>query len=157
MAHLSADARLCAAFAGGEDVHVQTAAQMFEVAPDAVDGAQRRAAKAINFGLIYGMSAYGLARQLDIDAERARQYMDRYFERYQGVHEYMERVRAAARKQGWVETLCGRRLYLPELKSASGARRRAAERAAINAPHAGHGGGHHQARHDRRTPLVARG
>lgn len=134
MAHLSADERLCAAFANGEDVHVQTAAEIFDLAPAEVDNSQRRAAKAINFGLIYGMSAYGLARQLDIEAERARQYMDRYFERYHGVREYMERVRAAARKQGWVETLYGRRLYLPELKSKNGARRRAAERAAINAP-----------------------
>ena len=134
MAHLSGDARLCAAFKNDEDVHTSTAAEIFKLAPQQVSVEQRRAAKAINFGLIYGMSAYGLARQLDISAEQAQQYMQLYFERYSGVREYMQRIRTAARAEGYVETLYGRRLYLPELRSANGARRQAAERAAINAP-----------------------
>ena len=134
MAHLSADERLCTAFAEGEDVHARTAAEILGIAPTQVDDAQRRTAKAINFGLIYGMSAYGLARQLDIATECAQEYMDRYFERYSGVRDYMQQLRAQARQQGYVETLHGRRLYLPELRSASGAGRQAAERAAINAP-----------------------
>ncbi len=134
MAHLSGDARLCAAFKNGEDVHSSTAAEIFKLAPQQISTEQRRTAKAINFGLIYGMSAYGLARQLDIGLEQAQQYMQRYFARYSGVQEYMQRIRTAARAQGYVETLYGRRLYLPELRSANGARRQAAERAAINAP-----------------------
>ncbi|MCJ8622377.1 DNA polymerase, partial [Escherichia coli] len=101
---------------------------------ETVTSEQRRSAKAINFGLIYGMSAFGLARQLNIPRKEAQKYMDLYFERYPGVLEYMERTRAQAKEQGYVETLDGRRLYLPDIKSSNGARRAAAERAAINAP-----------------------
>ena len=111
-----------------------TAAEVFNLAPEAVDSAARRAAKAINFGLIYGQTPYGLAQQLGIDQAAARQYMDRYFERYLGVLEYMEQTRALAKKQGYVETLFGRRLYVPEIRSSNPARRNYAERAAINAP-----------------------
>ncbi|MHB1707254.1 MAG: DNA polymerase I, partial [Acidithiobacillus sp.] len=134
MAHLSGDARLRNAFAEGLDVHAATAAEVFGLAPEAVDAEARRAAKAINFGLIYGLSAYGLAQQLGIDQGAAREYMDRYFQRYPGVQAYMERIRAEARERGYVETLFGRRLYVPEIGSSNPARRAYAERAAINAP-----------------------
>jgi len=134
MAHLSGDAGLLAAFQSGEDIHKATAAEVFGVALDAVSADQRRAAKAINFGLIYGMSQYGLAAQLEIDNAQAKQFIDRYFMRYPGVAEYMQRTRDAAREQGYVETVFGRRLYLPEIRSSNGARRAGAERAAINAP-----------------------
>ena len=134
MAHLSRDARLLQAFAEGQDIHAVTAAEVFNLAQEAVDSAARRAAKAINFGLIYGQTPYGLAQQLGIDQAAARQYMDRYFERYPGVLEYMEQTRALAKKQGYVETLFGRRLYVPEIRSSNPARRNYAERAAINAP-----------------------
>ena len=134
LAHLSGDARLLQAFAEGEDIHAVTAAEVFGLAPEDVDSAARRAAKAINFGLIYGQTPYGLAQQLGIDQAAARQYMDRYFERYLGVLEYMEQTRALAKKQGYVETLFGRRLYVPEIRSSNPARRNYAERAAINAP-----------------------
>ncbi|MDF7679461.1 DNA polymerase I [Enterobacteriaceae bacterium ESL0689] len=134
MAHLSHDKGLLAAFAEGQDIHRATAAEVFGVALDSVSNEQRRSAKAINFGLIYGMSAFGLARQLNIPRKEAQQYMDRYFERYPGVLDYMERTRAQAKEQGYVETLDGRRLYLPDIKSSNGVRRAGAERAAINAP-----------------------
>ena len=134
MAHLSDDERLLEAFAAGEDIHRATAAEVFDCALDAVSTEQRRAAKAINFGLMYGMSGWGLARQLEIDRKSADQYIQRYFERYPGVQDYMERVRAAAREQGYVETLFGRRLWTEEITSRNPARRQAAERAAINAP-----------------------
>ena len=135
MAHLSRDPGLLEAFAAGEDIHRATAAEVFGAAtPEAVSGEQRRAAKAINFGLIYGMSAFGLARNLGIDQGSAREYIERYFARYPGVHEYMESARRQARDQGYVETLFGRRLYLPEIGSRNAARRAQAERVAINAP-----------------------
>ncbi|MDN0074771.1 DNA polymerase I [Crenobacter sp. SG2303] len=134
MAHLSGDKGLLAAFQSGADIHRATAAEVFGVALDAVSADQRRAAKAINFGLIYGMSQYGLAAQLEIDNAQAKQFIDRYFMRYPGVAEYMQRTRDAAREQGYVETVFGRRLYLPEIRSSNGARRAGAERAAINAP-----------------------
>ena len=134
MAHLSGDQGLCRAFAEGEDVHRATAAEVFGVAPEAVSPEQRRRAKAINFGLIYGMSAFGLARQLKIDRAEAQQYIDRYFERYPGVKAYMDRTRALAHEQGYVETVFGRRLYLPEINASNNNRRQYAERTAINAP-----------------------
>ncbi len=134
MAHLSSDAGLLRAFNEGRDVHTATASEVFEVALEAVSGEQRRKAKAINFGLIYGMSAFGLARQLHLGRNEAQQYIDRYFERYPGVATYMERTRAVAREQGYVETLYGRRLYLPEINARNKMRAQAAERTAINAP-----------------------
>ncbi|MDN5971330.1 MAG: DNA polymerase I, partial [Enterobacterales bacterium] len=134
MAHLSGDKGLLTAFAAGKDIHRATAAEVFGLALEDVTSEQRRSAKAINFGLIYGMSAFGLARQLNIARGEAQRYMDLYFERYPGVLEYMERTRQQAAEQGYVETLDGRRLYLPEIHSRNGMRRKAAERAAINAP-----------------------
>jgi len=134
MAHLSNDAGLLAAFARGEDVHRATAAEVFGITPIEVSNEQRRAAKAINFGLIYGMSAFGLAKQIDVDRSSAQTYMDRYFARYPGVARYMEETRAAAREKGYVETVLGRRLWLPEIRSSNVGRRQGAERAAINAP-----------------------
>jgi len=134
MAHLSQDKGLLNAFAHAQDVHKATAAEVFGVALDEVSGEQRRRAKAINFGLIYGMSAFGLAKQLGIDRHDAQLYVDRYFERYPGVLQYMERTREAAETQGYVETLFGRRLYLPDIKAGNGMLRKAAQRTAINAP-----------------------
>ncbi|MHB1237527.1 MAG: DNA polymerase I [Gallionella sp.] len=134
MAHLSGDAGLLAAFANNEDIHRATAAEIFMVAPAEVSGEQRRYAKVINFGLIYGMSAFGLAKQLDIERSAAIAYIDRYFTRYPGVKAYMERTREQAKQQGYVETVFGRRLWLPEINSSNGMRRQGAERAAINAP-----------------------
>ena len=134
MAHLSGDQGLLQAFRHGEDIHRATAAEIFAVAPEQVSAEQRRHAKAINFGLIYGMSAFGLARQLGIERAEAQRYMDHYFERYPGVRAYMEQTRQRAREQGYVETLFGRRLYLPDIKSSNGQRRQYAERTAINAP-----------------------
>ncbi len=134
MAHLSGDANLLEAFAAGEDIHRATAAEVFGVAPEQVTPEQRRRAKAINFGLIYGMSAFGLAKQLGIEREEAQGYIDRYFERYPGVRDYMERTRRQAYERGYVETLFGRRLHLPELRSRNAQRRQYAERTAINAP-----------------------
>lgn len=134
MAHLSQDEGLLKAFAAGEDIHRATAAEVFGLPLDKVTHEQRRSAKAINFGLIYGMSAFGLARQLGIPRGEAQRYMDLYFERYPGVLEYMERTRQQAASQGYVSTLDGRRLYLPDVSSSNGMRRKAAERAAINAP-----------------------
>ncbi|TNI59718.1 DNA polymerase I [Aeromonas media] len=134
MAHLSGDQGLLTAFAEGKDIHKATAAEVFGVALEAVTTDMRRSAKAINFGLIYGMSAFGLAKQLGIGRAEAQKYMDLYFERYPGVLEYMERTRQQAEAQGYVETLFGRRLYLPDIKSRNAGLRKAAERAAINAP-----------------------
>ena len=134
MAHLSGDDGLLRAFAEGADVHRATAAEVFGMDLDAVTGDQRRSAKAINFGLIYGMSSFGLGQQLGVTRFVAQGYIDRYFERYPDVREYMERVRAQARDDGFVETVFGRRLYLPEIAVRNAARRQGAERAAINAP-----------------------
>lgn len=134
MAHLSNDPGLVSAFAEGKDVHSATAAEIFGVSVDEVTSDQRRSAKAINFGLIYGMSAFGLAKQIGVGRHQAQQYMDKYFERYPGVLTYMEETRQQASEQGYVETLFGRRLYLPDIKARNQARKKAAERAAINAP-----------------------
>jgi DNA polymerase-1 len=134
MAHLSGDPGLLAAFHGNQDVHRATAAEVFGLPPDQVDANQRRAAKAINFGLMYGMSAFGLARQLGIDRGEAQGYMKRYFERYPGVQNFMNATREQARRDGYVETLFGRRLYLLEIHSRNAGLRAGAERAAINAP-----------------------
>ncbi len=134
MAHLSADPGLLKAFREGQDVHRATAAEVFEVDLGEVSGDQRRKAKAINFGLIYGMSAFGLARQLHLGRKEAQQYIDRYFERYPGVQQYMDRTRALARQQGYVETLFGRRLHLPQINARNKMLAQAAERTAINAP-----------------------
>ena len=134
MAHLSGDEGLLRAFANGEDIHRATAAEVFGVASDAVSSEQRRYAKVINFGLIYGMSAFGLASQLNIERSAAQQYIDLYFARYPGVANYMQRTREQAKSQGFVETWFGRRLWLPEINGANGIRRQGAERAAINAP-----------------------
>ncbi|MEH4625114.1 MULTISPECIES: DNA polymerase I [Phytobacter] len=134
MAHLSRDKGLLSAFAEGKDIHRATAAEVFGLPLESVSNEQRRSAKAINFGLIYGMSAFGLSRQLNIPRKESQKYMDLYFERYPGVLDYMERTRAQAKEQGYVETLEGRRLYLPDIKSSNAARRAGAERAAINAP-----------------------
>lgn len=134
MAHLSQDQGLLNAFAHGEDVHKATAAEVFKVALDQVTVDQRRSAKAINFGLIYGMSAFGLAKQLGIGRNEAQKYIEHYFETYPGVQRYMDDIRLKAAEDGYVETLYGRRLYLPEIKASNGMRRQAAERTAINAP-----------------------
>jgi DNA polymerase I len=134
MAHISQDESLLKAFAEGRDIHRATASEVFSIPAEELTADQRRYAKAINFGLIYGMSAFGLSRQLDIERSAAQQYMDRYFARYPGVAQYMQRTREAARRDGFVETVFGRRLWLPEIRSGSPVRRQAAERAAINAP-----------------------
>jgi DNA polymerase-1 len=134
MAHLSGDDGLLKAFARGDDIHRATAAEVFGLSPEAVTGEQRRRAKAINFGLIYGMSAFGLARQLNVGRNEAQEYIDTYFARYPGVQDYMGRTRKQAAELGYVETLFGRRLYLPEINAKNGMRRQAAERTAINAP-----------------------
>ncbi|MEJ2478639.1 MAG: DNA polymerase I [Acidihalobacter sp.] len=134
MAHLSADDGLLKAFAEGQDIHRATAAEVFGVSLEDVGTEQRRAAKAINFGLIYGMSAFGLGRQLDIGRAEAQDYVDRYFARYPGVREYMDRTREQAKADGYVETIFGRRLYLPDINARNGQQRAQAERVAINAP-----------------------
>jgi DNA polymerase-1 len=134
MAHISQDEGLLKAFAADEDIHRATAAEVFGVPVDQVDQEQRRYAKVINFGLIYGMSDFGLATQLGIDRSAARAYIDRYFARYPGVADYMQRTRVQAREKGYVETVFGRRLWLPEINSSNHNRRQGAERAAINAP-----------------------
>ncbi len=134
MAHLSGDEGLLKAFADDQDIHRATAAEVFSVPATDVSGDQRRSAKAINFGLIYGMSAFGLARQLNISRGEAQDYVDLYFQRYPGVREYMDRTRELAREQGYVETVFGRRLYLPEINARNAQRRQYAERSAINAP-----------------------
>ena len=134
MAHISGDAALLLAFHDNMDVHRATAAEIFGVSTAQVTSEQRRYAKVINFGLIYGMSAYGLARALSIDNTAAKNYIERYFDRYPGVKMYMDHTRQSAKAQGYVETVFGRRLYLPEINSPNGPRRSGAERAAINAP-----------------------
>jgi DNA polymerase-1 len=134
MAHLSQDPTLLAAFHSGEDVHRRTASEIFAVPPEQVSSEQRRYAKTINFGLIYGMSAFGLASQLGIERGAAQQYMERYFARYPGVKAYMDQTRARAREKGYVETVFGRRLYMLDIRASNNQRRAAAERAAINAP-----------------------
>ena len=134
MAHLSGDEGLCEAFSRGLDVHQATASEIFSVALDEIKPDQRRSAKAINFGLIYGMSAFGLAKQLGIGRAEAQEYVERYFQRYPGVRKYMDDTRMLANEQGYVETLFGRRLYLPDIKASNGMLRKAAERTAINAP-----------------------
>ena len=134
MAHLSGDAALVKAFHEGADIHRATAAEIFGVPVAEVTADQRRYIKAVNFGLIYGMGAFGLAQQLGIERGAAQQFIDKYFQRYPGVAEYMQRTREFAREQGYVETVFGRRLWLPDIKAAGGPRRAGAERAAINAP-----------------------
>ena len=134
MAHISGDEALLHAFTAGLDVHRATASEVFGVSLDQVSNEQRRYAKVINFGLIYGMSSFGLARNLGIETKAAASYIDRYFQRYPGVKNYMDETRLLAKNQGYVETVFGRRLYLPEINSPNGPRRAGAERAAINAP-----------------------
>ncbi|MEY3446182.1 MAG: polymerase, partial [Pseudomonadota bacterium] len=134
MAHISGDEALLRAFTEGLDVHRATAAEVFGVDVAQVSTEQRRYAKVINFGLIYGMSAYGLARNLGIDNTAAKNYIARYFDRYPGVRQYMDSTREEAKASGYVQTVFGRRLYLPEINSPNGQRRAGAERAAINAP-----------------------
>jgi DNA polymerase-1 len=134
MAHLSGDQRLLEAFESGEDIHRATAAEVFGVAPKKVSDDERRSAKAINFGLIYGMSAFGLARQLGVPRREAQAYVDLYFSQYPGVKQFMDDTKERARDCGYVETVFGRRLYLPEIKSRNAPRRQYAERTAINAP-----------------------
>jgi len=134
MAHLSGDEGLLNAFSQGMDVHSATAAEVFEVDIAQVTHDLRRSAKAINFGLIYGMSAFGLAQQLGLSRNQAQEYIDLYFSRYPGVKQYMDNIREQAKQQGFVETLFGRRLYLPEINARNAAQRQYAERTAINAP-----------------------
>src|SRR5690606_26516307 len=139
MAHLSGDKRLLEAFAAGEDIHRATAAEVFGVPLAAVTADQRRSSKAINFGLIYGMSAFGLAKQLQVERSEAQSYIELYFARYPGVRAFMDKTRAEAAERGYVETLFGRRLYLPEINARNAQLRQAAERTAINAPMQGTG------------------
>ena len=134
MAHFSQDEGMLKAFAANEDIHRATAAEVFGVERKAVSSEQRRYAKVINFGLIYGMSAFGLAQNLNIERSAAQSYIERYFARYPGVREYMQNTRESAKRNGYVETLFGRRLWIPEINSPNGPRRQGAERAAINAP-----------------------
>jgi DNA polymerase-1 len=134
MAHLSGDKGLLDAFAKGEDVHRATAGEVFGVSREEVSSEQRRYAKVINFGLIYGMSAFGLAANLGIERAAAASYIERYFARYPGVKAYMDRTRNEAQERGFVETVFGRRLWLPDIRSGNQGRRQGAERAAINAP-----------------------
>jgi DNA polymerase-1 len=134
MAHLSQDEGLLKAFAAGEDIHRATASEIFGCTREEVSSEQRRYAKVINFGLIYGMSAFGLASNLNIERSAAQSYIERYFARYPGVRRYMDETRMLARQQGYVETIFGRRLWVPEINSPNGMRRQGAERAAINAP-----------------------
>ena len=134
MSHLSQDEGLMRAFQEGQDVHRATAAEVFSVTPLEVTADQRRVAKVINFGLIYGMSAFGLASNMGIGRDAAKLYIDRYFARYPGAARYMDEMRQTARERGYVETVFGRRLWLPDINGGNGPRRQAAERAAINAP-----------------------
>ena len=134
MAHLSGDPALVRAFQQGEDIHRATAADIFGVSIADVTSDQRRTIKAVNFGLIYGMSAFGLAQQLGLERSAAQQFIDRYFQRYPGVAAYMQSTRELARRHGYVETVFGRRLFMPDINAAGGPRRAGAERAAINAP-----------------------
>ena len=154
MAHISRDEGLLKAFAAGEDIHRATAAEIFGLDPQEVDAEKRRYAKVINFGLIYGMSAFGLARQLGLERAAAQQYMDRYFMRYPGVAEYMKRTREEAREKGYVETVFGRRLWLPEIQGGNGPRRQARGARRDQRADAGHGGRPHQDGDDRGGPLA---
>ena len=156
MAHLSGDESLLRAFAEDRDIHQATAAEVFGAAPPDVTPDQRRAAKAINFGLIYGMSAFGLARQLGIDRGSAQKYVDLYFQRYPGVKRYMDETRATAREQGFVETVAGRRLYLPDIRSQEQPVTPVRRAQRHQRADAGHGRGHHQAGDDRRAPMARR-
>ena len=134
MAHLSRDEGLLTAFSSGEDIHRATAADVFNIPVEQVNPEQRRSAKAINFGLIYGMSAFGLSKQLDVNLSDARDYVDRYFKKYPGVRSYMDETQALADEKGYVETIFGRRLYLPDIHAGNAIIRKAAQRTAINAP-----------------------
>ena len=134
MAHMSKDAALTKAFLEGADVHSATASEIFTTNLENINAEQRRTAKVINFGLIYGMGAFGLSKSLGISRDAANNYIDRYFQRYPGVASFMQETKASAKKNGFVETLMGRKLWLPEINSPNGPRRQAAERAAINAP-----------------------
>ena len=134
MAHLSRDRGLLSAFSSGEDIHRATASDVFNIPLEEVNLQQRRSAKAINFGLIYGMSAFGLARQLNVSLSDAQHYVDRYFQKYPGVKTYMEETQSLADEKGYVETIFGRRLYLPDIRAGNAIVRKAAQRAAINAP-----------------------
>jgi DNA polymerase-1 len=134
MAHLSEDPAMLRAFAEGEDIHRATAAEIFALTPVEVSSEQRRYAKVINFGLIYGMSAFGLAGNLGVERAAAQMYIDKYFQRFVGVRTFMDETRVRAKRDGYVETVFGRRLWLPEINSPNGPRRQGAERAAINAP-----------------------
>ncbi|MBR3425655.1 MAG: DNA polymerase I, partial [Neisseriaceae bacterium] len=134
MAHLSGDTGLISAFNQGEDIHKRTAAEVFNTLPEKVSSEQRRYAKTINFGLIYGMGRYGLAQSLNIDPQDAQNFIERYFARYPAVAEYIERTKQQAHINGFVETLFGRRLYLPEINASNKLKQAAAERAAVNAP-----------------------
>jgi DNA polymerase-1 len=134
LAHITGDATLTGAFARGEDIHTRTACEVFDVAPEEVSSDQRRMAKVVNFGLIYGMNEYGLAQRLEITPEEAQRYIEKYFARFPGVQAYTERVVEEARRRGYTETLFGRRRYLPALHSSETREREAAERAAINTP-----------------------
>ena len=134
MAHLSRDEGLQKAFAAEQDIHAATAAEVFETEFSDVNADQRRSAKAVNFGLMYGMSAFGLAKQLKVKRGEAQEYIDLYFDRYPGVRTFMDGIKEQAREQGYVETVFGRRLYLPEINARNGQRRQYAERTAINAP-----------------------
>jgi DNA polymerase-1 len=134
MAHLSQDEGLLSAFSRGVDIHKATASEVFGIDVEEVTDTQRRASKAINFGLIYGMSAFGLAKQLNVSRHVAQEYVERYFERYPGVKQYMDATRMSASDQGYVETIFGRRLYLPDINASNALRRQHAERTAINAP-----------------------
>lgn len=134
MAHLSQDENLLKAFALGWDIHAATASEIFQIPLNEVSSEQRRRAKAVNFGLIYGMSSFGLAKQIGVERQDAQYYIDTYFQRYPKVLEYMNRTRQQAHQLGYVETLFGRRLYLPEINARNLVRQKAAERTAINAP-----------------------
>jgi len=134
MAHLSGDEAMLRAFAEGEDIHRATAAEIFALSPAEVSSEQRRYAKVINFGLIYGMSAFGLASNLGVERAAAQMYIEKYFQRFVGVKRFMDETRTLAKRDGYVETVFGRRLWLPEINSPNGPRRQGAERAAINAP-----------------------
>ena len=154
MAHISHDFGLLKAFGAGEDIHRATAAEIFGILPEAVGNEQRRYAKIINFGLIYGMSEFGLASQLGIERAAARTYIDRYFARYPGVANYMQHTRETARQSGFVETVFGRRLWLPEINSSNANAQASVGAGGNKRAHAGNRGGHHQARNDRRAWLA---